>query len=806
MGSVLQDIKYAVRRLGRSKGFTFTAVFILAVAIGANTTIFTLVDALLLRSIPGVGEPEQLVSLTGAQSSNQSYPNYLDFQQRVQAFSGLVAYRATPMDLGFGTENRRVWGYEATGNYFRVLGVRPALGRFFTPAEDQKAGGDPYAVLSYAAWQRWFGGDPKTVSRPVRINGLSYTILGVAPKGFIGTELLYAPAIWVPMSMETQIEPGNHWLLRRDDRNVWITGRLKPTISKGRAQSELDTVSAQLSSEYPTIDGGMHVLLAKPGLSLFRRPLTEFLATLTGVAGMVLLIACINLASFLLARSTDRQKETAIRIALGAGRLRLIRQHLTESALLAAAGGGAGILAAWWATDLISASRFPIDIPLTAAVALDGRVLGFAIGASVLTVLLFGLTPAMQATWPDPAPALKREFRPRTLRRWELRELLVAAQVSLSVLLLVASALVVRSLQNALAVNLGFNSKHAAAVSFDLGLQGYSQAQARKFRRELRQRVQALPGIKSASVADHLPLSLAPPTTWIAAYGQPVPRPNERIRAVEYHAGPNFFHTMQTRILEGRDFSERDTPGSQKVVIIDQALANRLFPHRDALGEKIRRRSDGPWFTIVGITENGKYQSLNDTRQPAVFWPLSQTYSLNTTLVARSPLPANALIATLRKAVHQMDPTVPIYAAGTLEQHLLLPLTPARVAASVLGSFGFLAVVLAAAGIYGSMAYSVARRTREIGIRVALGATRQNVLKLVLSRAAIVLAAGICVGLAAALATGDLFRAVLYGISPMDPLTYIVAVLLMIAVGLLAAFTPAQRAVRIDPTQALREE
>jgi predicted permease len=313
----------------------------------------------------------------------------------------------------------------------------------------------------------------------------------------------------------------------------------------------------------------------------------------------------------------------------------------------------------------------------------------------------------------------------------------------------------------------GFNPRHAAAVSFDLGLQGYSQAQARKFRRELLQRV-ALPGIESASVADYLPLSLAPATTRIAAYGQPVPKPNARVETVEYHAGANFFHTMQTRILEGRDFSERDTPGSQNVVVINQALASRLFPQRDALGKKIRRRSDGPWFTIIGITENGEYRSLNDERQPAVFWPLSQTYSLNTTLVARSPLPANVLIPTLRKAVQQMDSTVPVYAAGTLEQHLQLPLTPARVAASVLGSFGFLAVVLAAAGIYGSMAYSVARRTREIGIRVALGATRQNVLNLVLSRAAIVLAVGICVGLAAALATGNLFRAVLYGISPTD--------------------------------------
>ncbi|MGH9584670.1 MAG: ABC transporter permease, partial [Bryobacteraceae bacterium] len=510
--------------------------FTLALAIGANTTVFSFVDALLLRPFPGVRQPDQLVSFADKGVGNQSYPNYVEFRDRTKAFSGLTAFRVAPMNLSFGTGNERAWGYEATGNYFQVLGVRPALGRFFTPAEDQNPGGDPYAVLSYSSWQRWFGGNPDVVNRTIKINGLSYTILGIAPKGFIGTELLYVPDIWVPMSMEARIEPGSNWLNERGDWNIWVLGRIRAGVSHAQAQSDVDAIAAQLAREYPRFNEGMRVYLAKPGLvgGFFRGPITGFLAVVMGVAGLVLLIACVNLASFLLARSTDRRKETAIRIALGAGRIRLIRQLLTESLLLAIAGGAAGLFIAWWATDLISRSRIPIDVPINTTVAIDPRVLAFAILASVLTVLFFGLAPALQATRPDVAPALKNQAWSRRLRRWELRDVFVAAQVALSVVLLAASVLVVRSLQNALTVNIGFNPKHAASVAFDLGLQGYSEAQGRQFQRQLLQRVQALPGVESATIVNSIPLTLGTSHTTPIAYGRPVPKPSDRTNAIYY--------------------------------------------------------------------------------------------------------------------------------------------------------------------------------------------------------------------------------------------------------------------------------
>lgn len=799
MDSVLQDVRYAIRRLWKSKAFAALAIFILAMAIGANTTVFSLVNALLLQPFPGVRQSDQLVAFSGS----QSYPNYLEFRNRAKAFSGVIATRIAPMSLSLGSGNERAWGYEATGNYFQVLGVRPAIGRFFTPAEDRKPGGDPYAVISYAAWQHWFGGSPNVVNRSIQINGLKYTVWGVAPKGFIGTEFLYKPQIWVPMSMEPQIEPGNSWLNERSTWDIWVAGRIKPGISQAQAQNDVDTISAQLGKEYPRFDRGMHVRLGRPGY--FRSQIANFFAVVMGVAGLVLLLACMNLASFLLARSADGRKETAIRIALGAGRLRLMRQFLTESALLAAAGGGAGLFIAWWAAAWISSSRFPIDIPVNTTVAIDHRVLAFAIAGTVLTVLFFGLAPALQAARPNVVPALKSESWSRRLRRWELRDVFVAAQVALSVVLLGGSALVVRSLQNALDVNIGFNPKHAAAVAFDLGLQGYSEALGRQFLTQLLHRVQSTPGIESATVTDSVPLTLNESTTWIMAYGKPIPKPGDRAHATFYNAGPNYFHTLETPILRGRDFNWHDTANSEKVVVINRALAKRLFPNGDALGKRIGF-GETSWYTVVGIVETGKYRSLNDENEPAIFWPILQRYNTPAVLVARSPMPPAALLSTLRNAVSRMDASMPIYDAKTLEQYLNLPLTPARLAVGALGTFGFLAVILAAAGIYGAMAYSVARRTREIGIRVALGATRQNVLRLVLSRTAIVLLVGTCAGVAGALAAGNLFRAVLYGISPKDPATYTVVVVLMIAVALVAALAPAQRALRVDPAHALREE
>jgi predicted permease len=804
------DITFGLRRLRKSPGFTATALLTLALAIGANTTVFSLLNALVLRPLP-VERPQELVFLSGGRGNeNQSYPNYVDFRSRTKTLAGLAAVRMAVVALSHGGENARIWGYEVSGNYFQLLGVHPAVGRFFTPAEDQRVGGDPYVVLSHSAWQRRFGGDPGIVNKSVKINGLDYTVLGVAPKGFFGTEVLYAPDFWVPISMEPQIEPGNDWLNEHATWDIWVLGRLKHGVSWHTAQSEMQAIAAQLVREHPRENDRMRAYLVRPGLlgDAYRGPVTAFTTVIMGVAGMVLLIACTNLASFLLARSTDRRRETAIRLALGSGRARLIRQFLVENLLLAVCGGAAGLLLAAWLTDLITTARLPFDFPLNTALQIDVRVLLFTGGASIATVLFFGLVPAIQASKPDVLPALKNESWSGKLRRLELRDLLVGGQIALSVVLLAGSVLVVRSLQNALTVNVGFNPRNAASVSFELGLQGYSRERGLAFQRALLEKVQALPGIESASLASTIPLGLDVSYTGMRAYGQPATKVGDLTSAIYYYAGPDFFRTLQTRMLEGRDFTWRDASNAPMVVIINKALADKLFPHGGALGQRVAQGTGGKtdWWQVVGIVENGKYSSLNDENQPAIFRPMLQQYSSESTLVARSRMPGDRLIAVLRKAVSEMDASLPLYDVATLKDHLALPLTPASVAASALGAFGFLAVVLAAVGVYGSMAYAVARRTREIGIRVAIGARRNDVLALVTRRASMIVVIGTISGAALALLASGLFRAVLYGISPRDPATYALAVVLMAAIGVVACIVPARRAMAVDPAIALRDE
>lgn len=801
-----------MRRIRKSPGFAFLAILTLALAIGANTTIFSAIDALILRPLPGISHPDQLVFFSqGENGQNQSYPNYRDFRDRAKAFSGIIAYRVAVMALNRGGSANRIWGYEASGNYFQTLGVKPVVGRFFTPAEDIRPGANPYTVLSYATWLHRFGGDPAVAGKTVKINGLDYTILGVTPKDFIGTELLYRPEIWVPMSMEAQIEPGNNWLDEPSDWDIWVIGRIKAGLNHRQAQADIDNITAQLIRERPKNNEGMRVYLVQPGLfgTYMRGPVTSFVTVIMGIAGLVLLLACINLASSLLARAIDRRKEVAIRLALGCSRMRLIRQFMTENFVLAVAGGAAGVLLASWLAALISAARLPIDFPLNTALSLDTRVLAFAVATSIITVLLFGLAPAMYATRPDLVPALKNESGLQRSRRWELRDLLVAGQIAMCVVLLAGSVLVVHSLRNALKVDIGYNPQNAASVWFDLGIAGYGEARGQQFQKRLLARVKTLPGIESASLSNAIPLSLDVSHTAIYAYDKPIPKRGAAaltMSSIYYYAGPDFFHTLQTKIIEGRDFNERDTPTSPKVVIVNQALARMLFPNEDALGKRVWQSPGAPAWQIVGIVEDGKYESLNDEHKPVIFWPLYQRYNSTTTLVARSQFPADQLVAMLRSTVRQMDPTLPLSDAGTLESHLALQLIPARAAATTLGGFGLLAVVLVAIGVYGAMAYAVARRTREIGIRMAIGASRANVLSLVIERSLAVLAAGTACGLAAALAVSRFFGAVLYGVSPKDPLTYVAVILLIAIVALIACFVPAQRAMAVDPANALRQE
>jgi predicted permease len=553
----------------------------------------------------------------------------------------------------------------------------------------------------------------------------------------------------------------------------------------------------------------MSVALSRPGLagSYLRGAVTGFAAVLTGVAGMVLLIACVNLASMLLARSADRRKDTAIRLALGAGRSQLVRQLLTESVVLSLAGGVAGVALAAWLLGLFNLWSPPVDFPIIPKLLFDTHLLIFSFLASLVTGVLFGLVPALQSTRTGLTGALKNEAGTERLRRWHLRDLLVSAQVALSIVLLIGSVLVVRSLQHAMTMNIGMNPSHAAQVSFDLRLQGYSQERCEEFQQRLIEKVRAAPGVESAALADALPLALMINNNSVLIEGQPVPKAADRPQAGMYTSGTDYFRTLGTRLVAGREFDDRDKAGAPRVAIVNQAFAQRLLPAGNPLGKRFRYNENGSWIEIVGVAEDGKYRSLSEGPTPVIFSPMFQTsQGFTTTIVARSPLPDTQLLDLLRRTVLEMDPSMAIYDAQTLTDHLALPLFPARVAAGFLGAFGLLAVVLAATGVYGMMAYAVSRRTREIGIRMALGASASQVLGVVMGRSGMLLGIGAVAGIGIALAAGKFFALVLYGISDKDPLTYVVAIGAMMLVALAACWLPARRAIRVDPSTALRTE
>jgi len=805
MDHLLQDSRLALRGLWYRPGFTAAALVTLALGIGANTATFSAINKLVLRPLP-VDRPDELVYLNTNHGNNLSYPAYRDLGDRTRALSGLIAYRPAPVSLSLSSTNAHVFGYEVTGNYFEVLGVKAMLGRTLTPTDDQKRLGHPVAVLSYAAWRRRFAGDAEVIGKTTKINGLAYTVVGVMPREFFGTELLLAPELWVPMAMEPQIEPGNDWLDNRNTWNCWVVGRRSPGVTTSQAESELNAIVAQLARDFRSLEG-TRIVLSPPGLAgnALRGAVIGFASVLMAVSVLVLLIACTNLANLLLARASDRRKEIAIRLAIGASKWRLIRQLLGESLLLSLTGAAGGVLLAIWLASLISSWRPPLDIPVNFELPLDHRVLAFTIAAGLLTAVLFGLAPAIQSVRVDLVSALKSALFQERRRRWQPRELLVTVQIALSVVLLIATAMVVRSLQSALTINIGFNPNNAAAVGVDLGLAGYDESRGREFQRRVAAKVAALPGIQSAGLADTIPLSIDQSHTTVYRADKPEPKPGESTHANYYRVDPEYFRTIQTRILAGRSFDSRDRAGAPRVAIINQALARRLFPNENAVGRRLVGWGEGP-AEIVGIAEDGKYDSLSDSDALAVYWPIEQYYNSTAMILARSPLPSDQVVRMLQNAVRELDPSLPFYQAGSLDDHLRLPLLPARLAASMLGAFGGLAIVLAATGVYGVMSYAVSRRRREIGIRMAIGATRQQVMRMVLGRTVILLASGASIGVPLALAAGGLLSPVLYNVSPRNPGAFAIGSAVMAAVAFAAAWLPAIRASHIEPASALRDE
>jgi predicted permease len=804
-----RDVRYALHMLRRTPLFTAAAILTLALGIGANTTVFTFVDNILLRPLP-VRDPQQLAFLNWGAGVNLSYPNYADLRDRNRAFSSLIAYRFVPLSLSIrARENYRVWGYEASGDYFETLGIKPLLGRGFGP-EDDKPGGNPVLVVSHRFWRNHFAADPNAVGRQVKINGYPFTVIGVAPPGFAGTELIVDADFWVPMNMEPRIEPGSNWLHSRYASNIWAMGRLKPDVSRARAEADLNRISQELAAEYPDVlDRKVRFRLSPPGLigQALRGPITGFGVVLMGIGGLVLLLACVNLAGMLTARAADRRHEIGIRLALGASKARLLRQLMTESLLLAAMGGLVGFAIAFGACRLFSSWRLNIDIPIETALQPDAFVLGFTAAAALSTTLFFGLMPAIQAIRTDLIPSLRNAPANR-FHRWGVRDLIVTGQIALSVILVICSVLAVRSLQHALTLNLGFEPGNAVSASFDLQLQGYDEKRSRTFDAALVAKASALPGIQAAGIINNFPLRIGEDNLVVSRTDRPMPPPSERHRATTYKISPGYLRAAGTKLLRGRDIGSHDREGAPAVALVNQALADLLFGKEDPLGKHFRMTLNAAdaGMEIVGVVETGKYESLGEDPKPVVFLPVGQTGTEETTLVVRTTLPAQQTAELLRKTILDLDPELTLYSVGGLKDQLALPLFPARAAAILLGVFGFLAMVLAATGLFALMAYAVARRTREIGIRMALGARPGLVLSSVLKRTLVLCAVGVSLGALATLAAGRLLSAVLYGVSPRDPVTYATAILLMSLVALLACWSPAARAIRIDPARTLREE
>ena len=810
MDRLVQDFRYAIRRLRQSIGFTIAAIVTLALGIGANATVFTLINTILFHPL-AVREPQQLVTLNRGRTPNLSYPAYQDFRDRNDVLSGMTAFRAMPMALSIANGNNlRIWGYEATGSYFDMLGVQPLVGRLLRAEDDDKPLAHPVLVLNYRFWQRRFAGDPGVAGKTVKINGLDYTILGVAPASFNGTELIFNPDVWVPMSMEAQIEPGNNWLVRRQSHNIWVLGRLKAGVSKQQAEASLNRIAAQLGREHPDTDEGTTIKLSPPGLvgNALRGPVISFSAVLMGIATLVLLLACVNLAGMLLARASDRRREIAVRLAVGARRGQLLSQLLMESLVLSIVGGAAGYLLTLWLTDLLKTWQLPFDLPVNTTLSADTHVLFFAFLAALAATLLFGFAPALQATRHDLVSALKNEASAERLRGWHLRDILVAAQVTLCVVLVISSVLVVRSLQGALSLKIGFNPDRAVSVSFDLGLQGYKPEAGRAFQQRLIEKISAMPGIQSAGIIDNMPLRIGMNNSSVTIVGKPVPKVSHMKQAAIFVVSPGYLKASGTRLLEGRDIDAHDRADGPRVGLVNETFVKMLLPGENAIGKHFRYGGNekATGMEIVGIVEDGKYESLGEDPAAAVFQPLAQQYDSMTTVVARTSLPTADALRAIRGAVAALDPALTLFNVGSLTDLLAMPLFPARVAAVVLGAFGLIAVVLAATGVFALVAYAVSRRTREIGIRVALGARSGQVLQLVLRRTLTLLIAGTAVGTAITFAAGPLLGAVLYGVGPRDPFTYVLAFLLMASVAALACWYPARRAMRIDPASALREE
>ncbi len=818
--SLLQDVRYGLRMLARSPGFTAVAVVSLALGVGVNTAVFSLFNAVLIRPVAVVADQSRLVWLRAP----SSYPDYQDYREQARSFDGMAAATGTrEFSLTRGGEPELVRGEFVTANYFGVLGVTAGAGRTFT--EEEGRAPSTVVVLAHTLWRTRFGADPSIVGRQITLNGLGFTVVGVAPERFKGTEVGLNRELWVPLSTKPLLNPpeagrfddggdGVDILRRRNSHWLAVFARLKGGVTREQAGAELSGIARRVAEangesaseealrrvQLLTMSGGMDPSDREQALPVA--------GVVMGIVGLVLLVACANIGGLLLARAASRRRETAVRRALGAGPARLVRQWLTESILLGVVGGVFGLLLAMWVNDLIVS--YASGTPLASLdLGLDYRVLGFTLLVSVGAGIVFGLAPALQASRLDIVTALKTEdaLARAGSRRSRLRAAFVAAQVTLSVVLLVCAGLFIRSLQSAHSIDPGFRVERALTVPVDLGLLRYEAEAGRAFYRELLARVEAQPGVERASLVRFAQLGSSFAQGQVFAEGRDAGEGGEGTSTGSNVVGPRYFQTMGTSLVRGRDFNDADRMGAPAVAVVNETLAARLWPGEDALGKRLSFDGPkGPFLEVVGVARDGKYRSLGDRSRPYFYRPLMQTYDPRMTLVVRTSGEPAALAGSVREQLRALDPNLPVAEMRTLEEQFDTSLLPARIAAWTLGGFGLLALCLAAIGIYGVVSYSVAQRTREIGVRMALGAGRGDVLRLVMGEGLSVVGLGMAAGLLLAFAATRVLGGFLYGVGATDPVTFAGVPLLLGTIALAAGYLPARRATKVDPMVALRYE
>jgi putative ABC transport system permease protein len=820
MASFWQDARYSFRMIAKAPGYAGIVILTLALGIGANTTIFTWINSALLNPVPGLATPSEVVALTlGKPGDNPvgfTYPDLEAMRDGQQSFTGIAACNFARMTLTGKGKPERVWGMVASANYFDVLGVRPILGRGFLPEEDEKPGGSPVAVISYRLWQTHFGANPYIVGQSIELNQHPYTIVGVTPAVFQGSQTGVRTEIWVPVMMEEQLMPGGD--LIHDHHLFWLIafGRLKPGVAPIKAQQEMTLLLKREAKNYPEEHKGKDSVTVYPlwrnpfGLNFF---LSMLLPMLMAIAGLVLLLACANVANLMLVRSMARRREIAIRISLGASRWRLVRQLLIESLVLAMAGGVVALVITFWTAGTFMKFVPTTDFPISLGVRVDRAVLLATFVISVLTGVVFGILPALRASRETPVSVLKEDTGSASggLRKARLASGLVVAQISLSLLLLICAGLFIRSFMNAQQINPGFNSHNVLIASYDLFPAGYSDASGAEFDRQLVAKLEVLPGIRSIALSTRVPLGFGGSTS-VQPEGY-VPQANESMETPVAIITPNYFQTLQIPIVKGRDFTLQDATKSQRVVIVSETFVNRYWPNQEAVGKQLNSDLTHEWFTVVGVARDSKVNFLNEKPTPFVYLPQYQVPMSNQTIigattivVARTTGDPLAFGKTVEKTIHELNADMLVFNVTTLELSEQIASFPQRIAGTFVGTFGLLALVLAAVGIYGVTAYTTRQRTHEIGIRMTLGASKEKILHLVLGHGLRLTLVGVGLGLAASFALTRFLSSLLLGVTSTDALTFSSVAILLCAVAVFACFIPARRAMRVDPMVALRYE